>query len=231
VRSVAKEILEGFISMIFPEYCAGCSTDLVSGEKLVCTNCMYLLPKTTNHLEKENLLTRKFWGKVQIEYGMAFLKYSKKGLVQHLLQYIKYKGGSELSYLLGKWYGEDLKQKFAEEFDLIVPVPLHKDKLKLRGYNQSEHFAGGLAEALQIPVNTDTVIRTVATSTQTRKKRYDRWLNVEGIFLVTVPEQLKHKHILLVDDVITTGSTIEACIAVLKEIEGVKVSVAAIAVA
>jgi ComF family protein len=231
VRSVVKEMLEGFISMIFPEFCAGCSTDLVSGEKLICTNCIYLLPRTTNHLEKENLLTRKFWGKVQIEFGMAFLKYSKKGLVQHLLQHIKYKGGSELSYLLGKWYGEDLKQGFAEEFDLIVPVPLHKNKLKLRGYNQSEYFANGLGEALQIPVDPDTVIRTVATSTQTRKKRYDRWLNVEGIFFIAAPEQLKHKHILLVDDVITTGSTLEACIIGLKNVEGVKVSVATIAVA
>lgn len=224
-----KELLKGFVTMIFPQYCTTCMIDLVGGEKYICTKCIYKLPKSKHLYEKENALTRKLWGKVPVEHGMAYLKYSKKGAVQRLLQHIKYKGGSDLSYMLGKWYGEEIKQHYPEAFDVVVPVPLHRDKMVLRGYNQSESFARGIAEALEIPMEAKMLVRKVATTTQTRKKRYERWENVKGIFQLTEAHSFSNKHVLLVDDVITTGATIEACISALQQATNIKISVAAIA--
>ncbi len=206
-----REIWIDFIDMLFPEYCIACRNFLVKGEDLLCTQCIYELPKTWLHQKTDNYLERSLWGRVPLASASAYLKYQRKGKVQQILHYIKYRQGNELGKRLGIWYGADLEEKFNNTLDLIIPVPLHPNKLKKRGYNQSEAFAQGLAERVGAACVTDILIRAEATDTQTRKKRYERWQNVEGKFKVNQPDRVKGANILLVDDVITTGATIEAC--------------------
>ena len=158
----------------------------------------------------------------------AFLIFKKEGIVQKLLHELKYSNNPEIGVLLGRMYGSKLRQD-GVTFDAVLAIPLHKSKQKLRGYNQSEEFAKGLAEGLNIPLNTSVLKRKEFTETQTKKSKYERWENVSEIFEVKNPEAIQHKHILLVDDVITTGATLEACVHALKKVEGVKVSVASLA--
>ena len=202
------------------------------GEKVICTLCLFHLPKTYFHHDDDNPLTKVFWGRVNLEGVAAYVYFQKGGTVQHLLHQLKYKGQKEIGVQIGKLYGVELKT--AEVFrdaELIIPVPLHPRKLRKRGYNQSGMFAEGLASVMQARLETRALYRKVYSQTQTRKARYNRWENVENIFAVRNPERIRGKHILLVDDVITTGATSEACAQALLEVPGVRVSVAAIAYA
>jgi ComF family protein len=221
-----------FISLIFPRICAGCGNSLWKNEEVLCHLCEYHLPKTNFHFDHENPLTRLFWGRVPIESGSAFLYFNKGNKVQRLIHQLKYKGEKEIGIFLGAQYG--LALKYSPCFntaDVIIPVPLHKKKFMHRGYNQSEQFAIGLAGSMNIPVNKHMLERTKATETQTRKSRFHRYQNVHEIFSVNHPEQWNGKHLILVDDVITTGATLESCIIALKVIPGVKISIACIATA
>ena len=170
-----------------------------------------------------------FWGRVHIQYATAFLFFQKGGQVQTMLHKLKYKNQKEIGIGIGKLIGLELKNTQLSEIDLIVPVPLHKSKYRKRGYNQSELIAIGLAESMGKPVETKILYRAIANPTQTRKHRYERWTNVEGIFAIKNSERIVNKHILLVDDIITTGATIEASASALLNIENVKVSIFAIA--
>ena len=224
--------LNDFISLIFPRICAACGNSLWKNEEGLCRLCEYHLPKTNFHHDLENPVTRLFQGRVRIETGAAFLYFNKGGKVQHLVHQLKYKGRKDIGILLGAQYGQLLK--FAPLFnstDAIVPVPLHPKKHKQRGYNQSEQFAIGLAGSMNIPVNMHLLSRTKATETQTRKSRFSRYQNVKEIFTVTSPQEWMGKHLLLVDDVITTGATLESCIQALTAIPDVRISVACLATA
>ena len=173
-----------------------------------------------------------FAGRVPLLYAASYYLYEKSGKVQRMLHAIKYQEQKELAHYIGTLYAEELKQQENyKAIDLIVPIPLHKRKLKARGFNQSEWFAKGLAEGLDKELQTTHFIRKVDTKTQTRKKKYQRWENVEGIFEIKEPEMFYGKHMLLVDDVITTGATIEAAWQTLKEVKDIKLSVASIAFA
>lgn len=173
-----------------------------------------------------------FAGRVPFTDVLSFYVFEKSGKVQRLLHNIKYQDQKELALFLGKQYAKELlKDGFAIHFDTIIPVPLHKNKLKQRGFNQSEWFAKGLSEELKIPLDTLSMTRPTETSTQTKKRKYERWENVEGIFKINDPAHLSGKHVLIVDDVITTGATIEAAWLALKEVRDVKVSVASLAFA
>jgi ComF family protein len=164
--------------------------------------------------------------------SLCFYLFEKSGKVQKLLHAIKYQNQKELAQFIGELYAQDLiKEKTLDDIDVIIPIPLHKNKLKLRGFNQSEWFAKGLAKSLQKPMDIISFERRQETSTQTKKKKYQRWENVEGIFGLKDPAALINKHILLVDDVITTGATIEAAWLALQDVEGIKVSVISIAFA
>jgi ComF family protein len=221
-----------FIALIFPRICAGCGNSLWKHEEELCQSCEYHLPKTNFHLDPDNPVSRLFRGRVNIETGAAFLYFNKGSRVQRLVHQLKYKGRKDLGVYLGDQYGRLLKQApLFGSADAIIPVPLHKKKLMLRGYNQSEQFAIGLARSMNIPVIRHLLTRTKATETQTRKSRFNRYQNVKEIFMTDHPEEWTGKPLILVDDVITTGATLESCILALNVIPGVKISIACIATA
>jgi ComF family protein len=191
-----------------------------------------LIPRTNYHLQKENPVSQLFWGRCLVEYAAAFSYYNKGSRIRNLIHNMKYKGIKEIGFELGRIYGISLKASgFTDNIDMIIPVPLHSSRLRVRGFNQSEAISSGLAAATGLKVNTGSLNRIMPSSTQTKRSRYDRWVNVEGIFKVTDHESVAGRHLLLVDDVITTGSTIESCVNELLKIPGVKVSVLAIAYA
>lgn len=227
-----QSFLEDFLHLIYPRTCAACGNSLYRHEEILCSNCLIHLPKTFYHKDNANPLFHLFWGKIPIEMISSFYFYNKGNKVQHLVHQLKYKNRPEIGIYLGKRYGHYLKNaaKF-KEVDVIIPVPLHYSKLKKRGYNQAEKFAMGLSESMKIPYDVESFIRTTATETQTRKTKQERWENVKNKFEVTNPIQITGKHILLVDDVITTGSTLEACAHILLEQKHVKISFASIAAA
>jgi ComF family protein len=211
-NSLAIEVLGDFVSLIFPKYCRGCEGPLAKGEELICTKCLLELPRSYYHAEHENPFYNKFRGRIPLSYVMALFKFVKSSRVQHLLHSLKYKNQHDLGRGLGRMYGHDLVDSdFKNKFDLIVPVPLHVSRKRKRGYNQSEEFGLGLAELLEIECTDDWMKRAVKTETQTRKSRLNRWENVSEVFVVTKPEIIKDRRILLVDDVVTTGATLEAC--------------------
>ncbi|MCF8367652.1 MAG: ComF family protein [Bacteroidales bacterium] len=225
-------LIKDFISLFYPRLCYICENSLFKNEVVVCTRCALHLPETNFHLDEDNPVSRVFWGRVEIERATALYYYKKGGSVQTLIHQLKYHGHKEIGIYLGQLYGAQLMEvEDYKTMDMIIPIPLHKKKLKQRGFNQAETFARGLAGTMEKELVTDNVYRAIATSTQTKKGRYKRWENVSDIFRVREPENLANKHILLVDDVITTGATMEACLQTLKKINGTKLSVASIAFA
>jgi len=226
------DLWDDFLSLLFPRICYGCGNHLLRNEKIICTECYVVIPRTNYHNLKGNPVEQLFWGRCLIESAAAFSFYNKGSRIRNLIHNMKYKGIKEIGSELGRIYGLSLKSSgFTNGIDIIVPIPLHPAKKRSRGFNQSELISEGLAEATGLPVNTTAIGRAVASSTQTKRSRYERWINVEGIFVVNDPDSLKGKHLLLIDDVITTGSTMESCVNEILKTEGVKVSVAALAFA
>lgn len=230
--SYIYNLWDDFISLLFPRLCYACGDHLLRNENIICTGCYVIIPRTNFDSDRENPLEQLFWGRCMIEKAAAFSFYNKGSRIKNLIHNLKYKGIKEIGYELGKIYGLSLKSSgFVSDIDLIIPVPLHAARKRVRGFNQSEIISSGIADVTGLHINTDSLVRIARSDTQTKRSRYDRWTNVEGIFMVTDPEALYNKHILLVDDVITTGSTIESCSHELLKFDGVKVSVAALAVA
>jgi len=226
------DLCDDLLSLLFPRLCYACGNHLTRNEKIICTDCYVLIPRTNYHLEEDNPVARIFWGRCKIEKAAAFSFYNRDSRIRHLIHNLKYKGIKEIGNELGRIYGLDLHDSgFTSGIDAIIPVPLHPVKERIRGFNQSLLISRGIAEVTGIPVDSLSLGRTIRTATQTKKSRYERWKNVEGNFVVNDPSCIKGKHILIIDDVITTGSTIESCALELLRSEGVRVSVAAIAVA
>lgn len=227
-----QSLLEDFLNLIYPRTCMACGNTLFRHEEIICSHCLIHLPKTFYHKDPKNPLLSLFWGKIPIEMVSAFYFYNKGNKVQNLIHQLKYKKQPEVGIYLGKRYGVFLKKsEFFENISLIIPVPLHHTKQKIRGYNQAEMIAKGLSISMDVPYDCTSFIRSSATETQTKKTKLERWENVKNKFKVEDSDIIKNQHILLVDDVITTGSTLEACAQVLLEVEGVKVSMASIAAA
>jgi len=231
IKGKKMEIADDFLQFFFPELCVACGQILNKQEKVLCTRCMLHIPRTGFHKDFENPVSQLFWGRVKIEYTGSFFYFNKGSIYQSLIHKLKYNGRSDIGIEMGKLFGAELRKSVFAFTDIIIPVPLHPGKLKIRGYNQSEMIARGLSASLDIPVNTDSLKRTQVTETQTRKSRFDRFRNVEGKFIVSGPEKLEGKHIIIADDVVTTGSTIEACAAAILEIRGTRVSILTLAVA
>jgi len=227
-----RSYLADFVSLLFPEFCAACRASLMANEQLVCADCLYNLPFTNFHLQPDNIVARQFWGKINLEAAYALFYFTKGGKVQNLMHQFKYKGVKQIGNLLGNIAGGQLtKNEIFKTVDIIIPVPLHKKRMRERGYNQSACFADGLAQKLNAFAEVDNLVRIMATETQTHKSRFARFENMQEVFAVKNPERLVNKHILLVDDIVTTGSTLEACGTQLLKIEGLKLSVATIAYA
>lgn len=219
-------MINDLFDLLFPRICAGCDQPLVIGEIHLCTICRHALPY---HTEQE-VLKNKFANRLQLERVYALLKFNSGGIVQRLLHEIKYRQNPDFGIFMGKLMAENFHDELTDtSIDLIVPVPLHRSKERVRGYNQSEKIALGIGEVLEVPVAEKVLIRTQKSETQTKKSRSERWQNVANIFAVKEVETLKNKHVLLVDDVITTGATAESCGQALLSAGISKLSLAALA--
>lgn len=218
--------------LIYPRLCTACNYPLLAHERTICLKCRIALPRTDHGLYPDNPVAKKFWGKVPIEEAAAMLHFHKGSRVQSLMHALKYKGRTDVGIILGQMLGYYIHQHHLfQTIDIITAVPLHKDKIKLRGYNQSACIGEGLSGVLKAPFNPELLQRTTYTETQTKKSRLDRWSNVRSVFSVTDVNNVKGKHILLLDDVITTGATLEACAMQMIILPETKVSIAAIAYA
>lgn len=222
-------IIKDFFDLFIPSKCLNCGLSLTKQEQFVCKSCLAKIPKTNFFKDKNNPVSQVFWGRVKLEHAFSFYFFYKNGSLQKLIHEIKYHGAKELAFELGREFGSDLLHEFrSNKFDVICPVPLHKQKEKRRGYNQSEWLALGLSDVLGIPCDKDLLIRKIFTVTQTKKNRQQRWENVKDAFEIGEISKVANRHILLLDDVITTGATLEACAQKLLEVEGTKVSVASL---
>lgn len=226
-----KNSLSDFFDLFYPNICLACSGKLLRGEDVICFRCAANLPQTRHWLQTDNGLMKRFWGRLPLQGAASLYQFRKGNDVQHLLHQLKYRGRQEVGDYAGKLLGNILVESESplKNIDLIVPVPLHWKKLKTRGYNQCDSFAQALSQTIKVPWSNTALIRQHENISQTKKKRFERWGNVEEIFSVADAEQLKGKHILLVDDVVTTGATSEACLKIILQVENTKASFAAIA--
>lgn len=220
------------LNLFFPAICPACGVAGLPSSLKICLRCQAHLPFTNFHLLEENPFTERFWGRLPIAHGTAMLTFSKGGRVQRLLHALKYKGRKDIGVYLGRSYGQALSQVPSyRDTDLIVPVPLHPRRLRLRGYNQSSCFAQGLSEVLGVPWSEKFLTRSAHTTTQTRKSRIERFSNVEAAFQQHHSEEITGKRVLLVDDVLTTGATMEACGQLLLRVPDLRLHFATIAIA
>jgi len=217
--------------LFYPKACVICRLALIKQERQICAYCLRKLPKTRWLNPQENPVFNVFRGRVPIGHSGAFLVFRSGGITRKLLHEIKYRDNCDLALWMGEMYADELLQTSRPQVDFIIPVPLHRRKQKQRGYNQSEAFAEGLGSKLSVPVCTEFLQRRAFTQTQTRKSRWERWRNVADVFVVSHPEELKNKIIMLVDDVVTTGATMEACVRVLLNAGAQRVDVHTIAYA
>lgn len=223
-------IFKSVINLLFPPLCLGCEYPLSDNEVHLCTRCRHQLPLTQIHLEDAVTAEKIFYGRVKIEKATALLWFEKAGIVQHLIHQLKYKGQEAAGSFLGEWLGAQLRNiPHYATVDVVIPVPLHPRKRRKRGYNQVEKFARALAQHLQAEYREDILIRKRHTRTQTYKSRLSRWDSMQEVFALQDAGLISNTHILLVDDVITTGATLEACAGELLKAEQVKVSIAAMA--
>ncbi|TDQ10053.1 ComF family protein [Pedobacter metabolipauper] len=229
---IANYLLQDIISLLFPNLCSGCNRQMYHGESYICSKCLHQIPFTDHHQHADNAVARQFWGKFPFHAAMAMLYFRKGARVQNIIHQLKYGNQPKLGVKLGALIAERLQlSPFYEQIDLIVPVPMHKKKERQRGYNQSLCIAQGISAVLKVPVNTTGLIKKNKTETQTSKGRYQRYENMKAVFTVADPIIFTDKHILLVDDVITTGATIEACALELIKIPVKKLSIAGAAFA
>lgn len=225
-------LLNNLLSIFYPRLCLSCGDVLQENEEHLCLNCQLHLPETDSHKVENHPLEQIFRGRVPVENTYAFLSFRKGNCVQEILHHLKYKGNKEVGAYLGEIYGRKLRAKGRlADADYIIPIPLHPKKLRIRGYNQSEWIAKGLSKGLQIPYDTHILVRSTFTETQTRKSRFSRWENVKEVFAVTDGDAIAGKHVIVCDDVLTTGATTEAAVRKILEVPGTRVSVVTLATA
>lgn len=226
------ELWDGFLQLLFPELCVACGHDLPATESCFCLRCRLTLTPSDMYRQRENEFTNRFWGRLPLQTGAAFYYFTRKSPVQRALHQLKYHNKPDIGIKIGREFGKQLRQSpVFNSVEMVIPVPLHPRKERLRGYNQSMMLARGIAEALEVPASDKALVRNRFTESQTRKKRIERFQNVEQVFTVERPELIEGRHLLLVDDVLTTGATLEICGQTLLQAPGTTLSMATIAIA
>jgi len=227
-----RQLWAGFTHLLYPELCVACGGDLPSSATCFCLRCSARLAQSDMHLVAENEFINRLWGRVNIESGAAAYYFTRQSPIRMAVHHLKYKNKPEIGLMIGREFGRKLRESdLYKTIEGIIPVPLHPKKERLRGYNQSSMFAQGLSEAMEIPMLGKVLVRRAFTETQTKKKRMERFQNVGDVFSVEKPQTIEGKHLLLVDDVLTTGATLEVCGQALLDVEGTKLSCATIAIA
>jgi len=227
-----KNVLSKLINFMFPDLCVACGDHLLESEIYVCEQCLYDLPKTNYCYDPENEVAKIFWGRIPLEQAAALYFFQKGGKLQQIIHHLKYKNAKEIGYVLGREAGLELVNLPSYmTVDCVVPVPLHKKKINIRGYNQSEWIAKGMADIMKKELLVNALVKKIPSKSQTRKNRIERIKNVEYVFELAKPEQIQNKHILLIDDVLTTGATLEACTLELLKATNTRVSIITLAFA
>ena len=227
-----KNTLTPVYHLLFPNLCNGCGNELLSNEATICTTCISTLPLTKFHLIINNPFEQKLAGRVNIEHATAMYYFNKGGVIQELLHGLKYQQKQAIGALLGMYFAKQLLDvRWIADIDIVIPIPLSKQKMKMRGFNQSTCIGESFAAHLNKPLDTTSVVRLKNTASQTHKTRVERMDNVKDAFMVTSPNSLQHKHIMLIDDVVTTGATLEECAQAILKIDGTKVSIVTLAYA
>lgn len=226
-----RELKDSFLHLLFPHICAGCGSDLLNEESMICIKCLAGLPETNFAAHADNPAEKIFRGRIPVEGAMAGFYFTKESLMQQLIHQFKYKGNKELGLQLGRLLGKYIAQSNRFSVDALVPLPLFPVKERRRGYNQATVLCEGIAEIMKVPVLKNAITRPQHTETQTKKGRVERWQNMEGKFILNNSNAIMNKHVLLVDDVVTTGATLEACGIELLKGENVKLSIATLCIA
>ena len=225
-------MFKDLVNLFFPKVCLACSNLLNDNEIYVCTSCRHDLPVTNYHVDNSDQVKKLLYGRVKLENATSLLRFQKKGIVQQLLHNLKYRGHQEIGKFFGQWLGEELAKIDAyKNIDFVIPVPLHKRKLKKRGFNQVALFAQEIALRLNAQYCDSVLIKINNATSQVKKNRLARWTSSDEIFSVQNRDLIEYKHVLLVDDIITTGATIEACADQLLKAKSIKLSVASMAIA
>lgn len=223
-------MFKNLLNLFFPKACAGCNSFLLENELVICTICRHEIPLTNHHLIENNEFVSRFYGRIPLEFGAALFYFHKKGILQEMIHKLKYKGHEEIGETIGFWYAEELKTIAAlQEIDIVIPVPLHKKRFKQRGYNQTSKFGNAIAKELNIEFDERILERKIYSETQVRKNLMQRSEVTENMFTITDSDKLENKHFLLVDDVMTTGATLEYCAKELLKIPGSKISIVCMA--
>ena len=224
--------MKNLLNLFFPKVCVACNNVLSDNELVLCTSCRHHLPVTNFHFNDAEDVKKVLYGRVKLENASALFHFSKKGIVQQILHNLKYRGHEDIGAFFGEWFGAELATlETYKNIDVVVPVPLYKSKLRKRGYNQVTKFGRAIAHALNADYNDTVLIKTKSTKTQVFKGRLKRWNDDGALFDISENKSLAGKHILLVDDIITTGATVEACATVLLKIDNIKLSLATMAIA
>jgi ComF family protein len=224
------QIHENLLNVVFPAYCNGCSKLLLKNEKIICTLCIHNLPLTHHHLLKETEIHKVFYGLIPFEFGASLLYFRRKGIAQNLMHNLKYKNQQEIGTYLGDYFSKDLLDlTIFKDIDWIIPVPLHKKRFHERGYNQVTTFCESLEKNLSIPIINDVLVKSVHLKSQIQKSKATRLETIKNVFKIENAHKIEEKHILLVDDIFTTGATIETCAKEILKIKDTKISIITIA--
>lgn len=221
-----REIIHGIVELIFPRNCCCCGSDVLGEGNGICARCLNELPNTGFVNCPGNAVEKIFWGRLDITHAASASYFTKQSVVQEILHYVKYKSGKEAGLQLGRWMGYRLKEcEWLSEIDYLLPMPLHPKRKQERGYNQCDLLCAGISAVTGIRQIPGLLVRREATSSQTKQHRSERWKNMQGVFEVGGRDLIQNRHVLLVDDVITTGATLEAMGKELLAIQGLKLSI------